>query len=233
MLKMSGKESDQIQESGTLLSTPVADMAGGIIFVDSDTGTLSGVKISDVMSNMDGLSRRDRVRYDTPAFAGFTISGSLTEESKQDVGIVYSGKTDTNQFAVAAGYAHQDTGSTEHQYNGSASLIIDNKFNISLAGGMRQLDSATREEPYFAYGKLGYKANITSFGSTNFAIDYGYFKHISQDDDDAQTVGLFAVQNVDSVGVDIYAGYRWHELDRTGTDFDDINAFLFGSRVKF
>ena len=98
---------------------------------------------------------------------------------------------------------------------------------------MRDLDTAGRDEPYYFYGKLGYQANLNSYGPTNFAIDYGYFEDIAQDNDDAATIGLFAVQQIKEYGIDLYFGYRWHELDRTGTDYDDINALMIGSRIKF
>jgi hypothetical protein len=35
------------------------------------------------------------------------------------------------------------------------------------------------------------------------------------------------------MGSEYYIGYRWHDLDRELTDFDDINALMTGVRVKF
>ena len=41
-------------------------VAGGMFFYDDATKDLSGTKPKDVFSNFDGLSRDDRIRYDTP-----------------------------------------------------------------------------------------------------------------------------------------------------------------------
>lgn len=211
----------------------VSDMAGGINFVDPSTEVLSGVSIGDVTSNMDGLSRRDRIRYDSPSFNGFMLSGSLIEDSRQDLALRYSGKMADAKFSAALGYAHQDESSTEHQYNGSASLLMGNGLNFTVAGGMREIDEDNRDDPYFIYGKVGYKANFNSLGNTNFAIDYGHFEDIDQNDDETQSVGIFAVQQIEDAGIDLYFGYRWFDLDRPGTGYDSINAILFGSRIKF
>lgn len=225
----------EVDLSGTSVVgySDVSLMAGGINFVDPDTELLSGVSIGKVISNMDGLSRRDRIRYDTPSINGFMLSGSLVEDSRQDLALRYSGKMADAQFAAALGYAHQDKSTTEHQFNGSASLLLGNGLNFTLAGGMREMDEESRDDPYFVYGKVGYKADLNSLGDTNFALDYGHFEDISQDDDEAKTVGFFAVQQIEDAGVDLYLGYRWYDLDRSGTDYDSINAFLFGSRIKF
>jgi hypothetical protein len=41
------------------------------------------------------------------------------------------------------------------------------------------------------------------------------------------------VQNIDSWGTELYAGYRNYQLERESVDFEDINAVLAGARVKF
>jgi hypothetical protein len=46
-------------------------------------------------------------------------------------------------------------------------------------------------------------------------------------------VGAYAVQNLEPVATEFYAGYRHFDLSRDGADFDPINAVLSGARVKF
>ncbi|HCY85243.1 MAG TPA: hypothetical protein DHV36_08930, partial [Desulfobacteraceae bacterium] len=208
-------------------------MAGGINFVNPATGLLSGIDISDVMTNMDGLSRRDRFRYDTPSFGGFSLAGSLVEDSKRDLALRYSGKMPGATIAAAAGYAFQDRSSTKHQANGSFSVLMDSGFNVTFAGGMRDIDIAGRDTPYFVYGKLGYKADLNSYGDTNFAFDYGRYEDIRQDDDTAQLFGIYAVQQIKDAGTELYLGYRWHDLDVPGTEYDAIHAAMLGTRIKF
>ena len=51
--------------------------------------------------------------------------------------------------------------------------------------------------------------------------------------DESASIGLVAVQNVDRIGTEVYAGLRNYDLDRGGADFDDVNGLLVGARVKF
>jgi predicted porin len=101
-------------------------MAGGILFYDDDTDALStATNIGSVFSNFDGLSRRNRVRYDSPAFWGFQLSGSLLSDGG-DVALRYAAKWGEDwKFAAAVAYADpQATSDTvANQYNGSASIL--------------------------------------------------------------------------------------------------------------
>ncbi len=213
----------------------VGDMAGGMKFFDQNTNALSDVTVGGgFLSDMDGLSRRDRVRYDTPAFAGFTVSGSATEREQQDVALRYSGKFPWFKLAGAAAYANTDKSSSiENQYNGSVSVLFDNGLNVTLAGGQRAMLASNREEPLFYYAKLGYKADFFAIGTTALALDYGRYDNLEQNDDTGDTFALLAVQNLTQLGTELYIGYRLYRLERPGTDFDEINAVLTGARIKF
>ncbi len=70
-------------------------------------------------------------------------------------------------------------------------------------------------------------------GSTAFAIDYGDYNEVAQNNDDATSWGLMAVQNFSDWGTDIYALFRNYELSRTSASYDDIDVFMAGARVKF
>ena len=227
----------EVDLSGTAIIgySSTSDMNGSILFYDDDADMLSNVEIGDVATNMDGLGRRDRARYDTPNFAGFTFSGSLTEGDEQDLAVRYAAKFPGAKFAAAAAYANRDNSSTiENQYNASASILLDNGLNLTVAGGFRDMIDGDRDDPTFFYVKLGYLAELCELGKTAFAIDYGKYYDIAQNDDESDTIGLFAVQNLNKVGSELYFGYRWNSLDnRPGTDYNDIHSVLTGARVKF
>lgn len=59
-------------------SAPSA-MGGALQFATPGTGALSGKEIDDVYSNQDGLSRDDRLRWDSPNINGFTFSISAVD----------------------------------------------------------------------------------------------------------------------------------------------------------
>ncbi len=226
----------EVDLSGTTViaySTSPEQMAGGIKFFSPATRAF-GPAIKSVFSNFDGLSRDDRIRYDTPKFGGFGLSASHVSGGAYDVALRYAASYDA--FKIAAAIAFADPGSisatTENQHNGSFSVLHDSGFNVSFAAG-RAAPERTGSDPVFAYGKLGYIARIFDIGETAFAIDFTRADNIAQDGDEATSFGFAAVQNLKRYGTQFFAGVRNHGLDRTGADFDDVFTTLAGARVKF
>ena len=65
------------------------------------------------------------------------------------------------------------------------------------------------------------------------SVDHSRNDDLDQDGDEAISAGFQFVQNIDSWGTEYYLGYRYHNLDRKGADFKDINVMMTGLRVKF
>ncbi|MDJ0804803.1 MAG: porin [Desulfobacterales bacterium] len=233
--------------TGVVVTSSIEDMAGGIRFFDDDTNTLSSTSIGDAFDNFDGLSRRNRIRYDSPIFWGFSLQASVLSDGG-DVALKYAAKWGENwKFAAAAAYANpQATGdgdTIDSQYNGSASLLHSSGLNLTVAGAYADLkhnlinpDGSDRDDdPTFYFAKLGYRGRFFKLGETSFSVDYGRNDDRDQDDDEATTAGAAIVQDLSAFGMEYYLAYRWHELDRGegSTDFDDIQAVMSGFRVKF
>jgi TolA-binding protein len=53
------------------IGSRIADIAGGMLFRQKSDDSLTDVSVSDAFKDFDGLSRKNRVRYDTPAFGRF------------------------------------------------------------------------------------------------------------------------------------------------------------------
>jgi hypothetical protein len=77
-------------------------------------------------------------------------------------------------------------------------------------------------------------AALLSIGETAFSIDYTRSLNLPTDKDDGYSVGVAAVQQIDDYGVELYALYRLHSLDRSvEPDVDDISVVSLGTRVNF
>ncbi len=220
----------------------VADMAGGILFYDDGTNSLSGTNVGSVFSDFDGLGRDNRIRYDTPQLFGFTLSGSVLSGDGGDVALRYAAQWGDFKFAAAGAYAdNRNNNSWDDQVNGSASVLHSSGLNFTIAGGQRNLESGLLnpdgsnrdDDPTFYYAKLGYRHQFFEVGETRFSLDYARNDDVAQDGDEAKSVGFQVVQDFPEWGSEYYIGYRWHELDRDLADFDDINALMTGVRVKF
>ncbi|OQX16573.1 MAG: hypothetical protein BWK76_11425 [Desulfobulbaceae bacterium A2] len=227
----------EVDLSGTsvVAYSGVSDLAGGMLFVDGLTDTRSDVAIKKTFNNMDGLSRQDRVRYDSPAFAGFSLGGSAVQGDAYDGALRYNQKFGGVTVAAAAAYAQPgDTNEkADGAYDGSFSILHSSGINFTAAAGTTTWKDAKREDANFMYGKLGYKASIFNVGTTNFSVDYGTFDDWAANEDEGSTYGLAVVQDLKDYGTELFLGYRLYSLDRVKKDYDDISGVMAGARVKF
>jgi len=227
----------EIDLSGTSVVgfSSIAEMAGGQLFYNNDTDSLSTTAIRNAFTNWDGLGRDERIRYDTPSFKGFMGSTSYITDGGGDVALRYNARIAT--FKLAAGAAYADPGSTSDTIDdhlaGSLSLLHDSGFNGTFAMGSRNHKESGRDNGSFYYTKFGYRANWCPLGVTSLSLDYGRFSDVGVDGDDADVIGLQMVQDLQDWGSEVYLGYRFHKLDRNGEDYNDINALMTGMRVKF
>jgi hypothetical protein len=215
--------------TGVVGTSDIGDYAGGLQFVDD--GTLSGATIGAAFNNFDGLSRDDRLRYDSPRFGGFGIAASAVADSKFDIAGLYTGAFGDTKLAGAAAYASD--GGDFQGVDGSASLLLAGGFSVTAAAGWRDFDAGGRDDGRYAYGKLGYRLTPFTIGATALAVDAYYGEDVAADGDESWMIGLLAVQTVDQIATDLYFGYRHFDLERDGADLDPINAVLSGARVKF
>ena len=225
----------EVDLSGTsiIAYSGVADFAGGILFRDG-AGALTMVNVGSVVTNLDGLSRADRVRYDTPSLAGFTLSGSVGADSIYDVATRYNNTF--GGFKVGGALAYSMNAADDETINGSVSLLHqDTGISLTLAGGSVSRDLATDlRDTQFGYVKVGYQTDrISSLGTTAFSVDYSRSDDVAAVGDEATSYSLVAVQKIDRIGTDIYFGVRNYELTRPGSTFQDVTAVLAGARLKF
>lgn len=223
--------------TGVAANASVADAAGGY-FLRTSTGALSGIEIGDVFATFDG-SRRGRIRYDSPEFAGFTVSASYGED-------ILSSNADTEQYDIALNYANSDLGDftvegalavnwtdksgaeTRDTIASAAVLHEPTGLSLSVAGGDRDTGGN------YGYVKIGYSANLLPVGKTSFSVDYYDGSDLVSTNDSAESFGVAAVQKFDKQNLEAYIAYREYSYDDTSaTTYQDGSAILAGARWKF
>ncbi len=244
--KMNSDDSSEADLSGTELAgnSGVTDAGGGFLFHDSQAAPVAldeekqGYTVKDVFNSMDG-TRYNRVRYDTPSYAGFSLGGSVAEEDMTDAALRYSQEfSGAKVEGVLCWYNPGKTGDFS-QLNGSASVLFDSGFNLTAAGGTRDLDEmpAGGDEPVFMYGKAGYIfKQLLPVGSTAFSVDYGVYENAKKQDigQKGTATGVQLVQKLSDWSTEVFAAYRGYQLeDDTKADYDDISLVLGGARFKF
>jgi hypothetical protein len=208
----------------------------------------SETKVKQVFDNLDGLGRDDRIRYDTPTLYGFRLGASYVSGGNWDAALFYTGEVPgrrmlgerlrlpwVDKLVGAVGYANLGQGTDDRDYrlSGSLSAMLSNGLTFTAAGGRETYRDGKRDNRSFWYGKIGYRKDFFSVGGTAVAIDYGQYDGVDLESDTAETWGALLVQNFYRWGTEYYLGYRWHHLDRTGADFEDISAVMTGFRLKF
>ncbi|WP_136798646.1 MULTISPECIES: porin [Desulfosediminicola] len=234
----------EIDLSGTSVVgySDVQAIAGGVYFSDgTSVDEDNDPRVKSVYANFDG-GRQDRIRYDTPHWHGLYLSGSAFSGDGYDAGIWYSRDYDGTKVAAGFGWLKSgDTGDTgnlltsyDEQYAGSASILFDFGFNVTLAYGTRDFDGGGDDADFY-YGKLGYKTDIFDFGKTAFAVDYGYNEDVNGTiaGDEASTWALMAVQNVPAWSTEFYLMFRQYDLDTDAEDYENVNTVFTGARLKF
>ena len=244
--QMASDDTSEVDLSGTALAgnAGMADAGGGFTFYNNTPVVVAegedepeGITVGKVFNQMDGLSKKNRVRYDSPSLGGFSLGLSSGEKEMADAALTYSGEfPDGTKLQAAAAYS--DPGKDYTQINGSASVLFGFGLSLTVAGGSRDLDKmpAGGDDPTFMYGKIGYKAKLFSVGSTACSFDYGVFENVKKQDTEEEGTGygVQVVQKLSDYNTEIFAAYRNFELeDNTGADYEPISLTMLGARLKF
>ena len=222
-----------LSKTDIILYSSIADIAGGLLFRQTNGDTLTDVSVSDAFNNLDGLSRKNRVRYDTPTFYGFHLATSAVSDQRYDGSLWWGGQGYGFKAAGAVAFADPNQDDTDFQYDGSFSLLHeDTGLNLTLSAGLKERDNQGDEENFYA--KAGWLTTFFSFGETGFGVDYTRSLNFPTGRDDGYSVGAAAVQHFEEYGTEIYLQYRHHSLDRdVEPSVQDINVGTIGARVKF
>jgi len=211
----------------------IADIAGGMLFRQSNGDSLTTVKVSDAFKDLDGLSRKNRLRYDTPTFYGFSLAGSLISDQRWDGSLWWGGQGFGFKAAGAAAIANPNQDNTNYQYDGSFSLLHEaTGLNLTLSAGL--LDYDGRNGGTNLWGKLGWLTRFFPVGQTAFAVDYDRSTNFPTGTDKGYSVGGALVQQFEDYGTELYVQYRIFSLDRdVEPSVENMNVGTIGARVKF
>ena len=94
----------EVDMSGTALASTsnLQDNWGGYAIL------ADGTKWRTVYTMFDGLSRQNRVRYDTPSFNGFSLAGSLNQGNATELALRYKGEV-AREYAITLKQAAEIT----------------------------------------------------------------------------------------------------------------------------
>lgn len=222
----------EVDFSGTqIVSLDPRFVAGGQLF-RNDAGVLSSIGVKNAFNNFDN-GRQNRVRYDTPNFAGFTLSGSvghniMNEDDDRvfsDVALRYKKSFENYKFEAAAFFYDFET---SNRYGLSTAMIHEpTGLNFRVAAA----HDKNGAEIYAT--KLGLKRQFFEFGETALSVDYFVSNDLQSEGADSETLGFSVVQKVNRWNLEFYGTYRNLKFDNNADNFQDIEVVLTGARWKF
>jgi predicted porin len=192
---------------------------------------LTGARVGEYFGNFDGLSRIERVRYDSPEFfGGLTVGVTLGEDDQNDIAFTYAGTAGAYRFEAGIAWSESHA---RARVNGSASILHERSgISVTLAAG-RDDPAAAPNTPRFGYAKLGYKTRIWQAGPTAFAVDYYDGSDQAVPGSASRSVGVMAVRTVEAWNTEFYAAWRTYDVSAPGASYRDLDAVLVGARIQF
>jgi predicted porin len=221
--------------SGTMViaTSTIADLSGGMLFRQSSDDSLTDIRIYQAFSDFNGLSRKNRLRYDTPKFHGAHLAVSLVSDDRYDAGLYWGGQGYGFKAAGSAGIADLNEDDTDYQYTGSFAILHEETgLNLALSTGGKKRDDQDDATNFFV--KAGWLTNLFSVGKTAFSLDYTTGEGLPVEDDETESYAATVVQRFDKFGTELFAIYRLYSLDRdVEPNVHDIGVASMGARVKF
>jgi hypothetical protein len=198
-----------------------------------------GPRASTVFTSFDGLSRTQRVRYDTPSFGGFKVSVGLNQGPRGDAALRYSGSFGGTKVSAAIAWSNRKgtSGGTKevgNQFSGSGSILHSSGLNATVAGGTQERSGDGDSDASMMYFKLGYKAKIFGAGSTNVYVNYQNTEDLATQGDDATYWGFGVVQLLKDYATELFAAFSIADFDDSKSNtYENLTTGLVGARVKF
>ena len=201
------------------------------------------------------------VRYDSPIFAGFMVSASLSPDDVREIALRYNKEIAGFKIALGTGYSintdeatqlppvspHKDSeffqagGYIEHLATG---LFVHGDFGREDNNGVPIFSGLIEPNSHQWYVKTGVRKQWTPLGHTVLYGEGGqYLDQIGPaalnfgiTSSDFSYWGLGAVQEIDSAAMSVWLKYRKHQADVTGGNIDtidDIDFIAVGSIINF
>jgi hypothetical protein len=225
----------EIDLSGTVPSALLQSgmLAPGMKFVDRSTNDLSSIPVNQHFVDTERLLRVDRLRYDSRTFGGgFQLSGTVAADSRWDTAIRFYPSNDAWRFRAVATYQRKPFRDIEDRFDlGVSARHNKTGLNLTMVASRGETTDGREGSGYVIKG--GWLTNLNSLGHTAFSIDYLSVSDAILQGDQADSIGFFVQQKWDSIGLDLYAGFRTYEVERPDIELRPLDVLALGAMYSF
>jgi predicted porin len=255
--------------SGTQVIANYVLFDGGGFFLRQD-GNLTGLKWGDFGycyaqqrpwgGDCDGIVMNG-VRYDSPVFAGFSVSASWGEDDDREIAARYAGEAAGFKLAFGVGYSVNTDEQTQpppislskdsavFQAGGYAQHLATGLFLHAAYGEEDNNDKKTfagftEPNSHQWYVKGGVRRQWLPVGHTVIYGEYGaYIDQLSPaalaagaTSSEFERFGVGAVQEIDAASMSLWVKYREHHADVSGIGLGTLDDFRYvstGALINF
>jgi hypothetical protein len=255
-------KSDHLGKVGIGLQSMVSDNlailvdgSGSLVPANWVTFDVGGFQYRDAAGNQSGVSILaaggcngggdcygvpvNSIRYDSPTFAGFSVSAAWGEDDVWDIGGRYAGELHGFKLAAAIGYG-ESTDSTilfgaDNQYTQAGVYVqhIATGLFALINYGNLESEVAGRSDSETWYIKGGLRAKWQPLGATVLYGEWDENNDGFSNGSESQFWGLGVVQEVDAAAMSLWLSYRQFEADVPGEDLQDFDMIKFGALINF
>jgi hypothetical protein len=158
----------------------------------------------------------------------------LVEEDNTDyydVAARWTGELGDFAVRAAIGYQWLDNpdGKDTERLAGSGTIVhTPTGLNLAVSAG-QQIDGAS-----YVWGRAGWRNDVFSLGATSLSVDYYNGWDFLTDGAETVNYGVYGVQTIDALSIDIYGGVRKFTYDDDqGVNYQDAYGVLTGVRFFF
>ncbi|MBT4426130.1 MAG: porin [Rhodospirillaceae bacterium] len=229
-----GTMEEDLSGTGVISSSGYSGLGGSLAFrVSGSQGVSTGVTIGDLFSAQNGLNRDDRIRYDSPTFAGTKLSTSWVDGDEWDLAARYGREFDGTEVALAAGYWDASPTAQKTGYGMSASAKASFGTSLSASYSSEDIEATARDDEEFWYVKLGHDFEMTSLGGSAISIDYSQTEDQGATGREGTFYSLAAAQSIDRLSAELYAIIGVYDADLPDVQTEDVTIGGFGALVRF
>lgn len=228
---------------------------------DRDRAGANAPTVAGVLNEFVGMGRLNRIRYDSPTYFGTQFRATHADQGDWDTSLWHQSKLAGFDIAGALAYSQAANGQDYFgMVDGSVSVLSPWGIGVHGGFGYRDLTAASAapgEDPASPFGwsaGVSYETQLIELGKSGIgymyqAVNNNVVNGFSGADASSHQVAV--VQQVDAASTEFYAAWTQFSLDTTeyfgaggayvagsgsgiqGVDYDDINVFSLGARVKF
>jgi predicted porin len=205
--------------------------AGGTVFRTSGGGS-TGTTIAQAHQGFHG-TRLDTLKYTTPTIGPFSAAISVEENEQWSFRANLAGSFSGARYRLGGGMRDFENQGNATHWGLSGAVRFSQGTSMMVTYSERDGNAASNTKAGVTDAETFYIQLAHAWGNNGIGIDYVETDDAVQANYEYSSWGVAFTHSIPGPRVQLFAGYRNHDLDRTGANVEDIDQFNVGARVQF